>query len=325
MDENLYELLGLDDPEKNGDNDTAEKDKEPADGDLIDEENDENTEEDIDDATDDDGTLSGEESDDADEGKEDSDGDKGKESVSAPDSKSADPNGALPNSVYAAARRKAEAEAQKKVEAMLDAQIAQLGMVNPYTGQPIKTRAEFEEYKTRYEREREEEELAKSGLSREALDRLIGQHPAVKQVQTVLQAMEREREAKRQEEARRALESDLANITALDPAIKTLEDLPKMENFDRFTELVRRGYKIDDAYRVVNFDKLVNRRAATAADAAAQKARNNGKDHLRHSGQRGTGMDPVPADVEKEFLALNPSATKAEIQAYYNKYKQSRK
>ena len=46
------------------------------------------------------------------------------------------------------------------------------------------------------------------------------------------------------------------------------------------------------------------------------------KDHLKGMGpQRGQGSSPVPPDEMAMFRLLNPGATDAEIQAYYNKNK----
>ena len=55
-----------------------------------------------------------------------------------------------------------------------------------------------------------------------------------------------------------------------------------------------------------------------------QQAMNNarGKDHLTGTGTpQGTGAATVPADEMRAFKLFNPTATEAEITAWYNKHK----
>ncbi len=235
----------------------------------------------------------------------------------------AKPAAALPNKQrngeFAAARRRAESEAASKI----DAQIRDMGMQNPYTGKAITNLQELNEYGAQHNKAQTtaaETELGKAGLSGDVLNRLISEHPAVKAAQAALLRMDSEREASRGAAVRAEIEGEIKVIAALglDPELKTIEDLPKIKNFEQFRELVKRGNSITDAYKLVNFDALSRR----SADAAAQQTRNSasGKNHLARSDQRGAGALPVPEDVKREFLALNPGAKDAEIAAYYNKY-----
>ena len=63
---------------------------------------------------------------------------------------------------------------------------------------------------------------------------------------------------------------------------------------------------------------------AVPAEAARQQAMNNarGKDHLTGTGTpQGTGAATVPPDEMQAFKLFNPTATEAEITAWYNKHK----
>ena len=116
------------------------------------------------------------------------------------------------------------------------------------------------------------------------------------------------------------VDQELAEIHRLDPSVETLEDIMGMDTRDAFVAAVRRGNSFLDAFRLANFDRLQTARA----EAARQQAMNNarGKDHLTGTGTpQGTGAATVPADEMRAFKLFNPTATEAEITAWYNKHK----
>lgn len=119
-------------------------------------------------------------------------------------------------------------------------------------------------------------------------------------------------------EIRAKIDSQMREIQMISPEIKSMEDLSKLDNFDKLYDMVGKGYELADAYKVLNYDRLT----AKAAEAAKQQALNSigGKNHLQPVTPRGQGAVPVPADVVAEYRALMPEATDAEIQAHYNKY-----
>lgn len=121
----------------------------------------------------------------------------------------------------------------------------------------------------------------------------------------------------RQREA--LIQSQLRQITELDPEVKTLEDLTHTEQYGQLYALVRRGYTLLDAYKLANFDRLTRR----AELAAAQRYRNalDGVRHLTATRTRGAGT-PVPADVAAQYRALNPGVSDGEIARHYNRYHQ---
>ena len=151
--------------------------------------------------------------------------------------------------------------------------------------------------------------------------------------QELIEHQERERaaaEAAEREKAFQAkVDAELAEIHKLDDSVSTLGDLLAMPNGQEFYALVQRGYSFYDAYCCVNRDRLYQKvrqsEQLRAAEAARQQAAANarGKDHLNASPlARGAGADSVPKDEMALFKLLNPGASEAEIQAYYNKSKQ---
>lgn len=215
------------------------------------------------------------------------------------------------NARYAAMRRKAEADAEKRMNAELDKSIASLGLTDPYTNKPITNHAEMQAYRQRFVEEQRKEMQEKAGMSPEDYQRFVDSLPEV-------QAGKAAQQKVMDLEIRAKIDSQMREIQMISPEIKTMEDLSKLDNFDKLYDMVGKGYELADAYKVLNYDRLT----AKAAEAAKQQALNSigGKNHLQPVTPRGQGAVPVPADVAAEYRALMPEATDAEIQAHYNKY-----
>ena len=215
------------------------------------------------------------------------------------------------NARYAAMRRKAEADAEKRMNAELDKSIASLGLTDPYTNKPITNHAEMQAYRQRFVEEQRKEMQEKAGMSPEDYQRFVDSLPEV-------QAGKAAQQKVMDLEIRAKIDSQMREIQMISPEIKSMEDLSKLDNFDKLYDMVGKGYELADAYKVLNYDRLT----AKAAEAAKQQALNSigGKNHLQPVTPRGQGAVPVPADVAAEYRALMPEATDAEIQAHYNKY-----
>lgn len=215
------------------------------------------------------------------------------------------------NARYAAMRRKAEADAEKRMNAELDKSIASLGLTDPYTNKPITNHAEMQAYRQRFVEEQRKEVQEKAGMSPEDYQRFVDSLPEV-------QAGKAAQQKVIDLEIRAKIDSQMREIQMISPEIKSMEDLSKLDNFDKLYDMVGKGYELADAYKVLNYDRLT----AKAAEAAKQQALNSigGKNHLQPVTPRGQGAVPVPADVAAEYRALMPEATDAEIQAHYNKY-----
>ena len=233
------------------------------------------------------------------------------------------------NAQFAAARRKAEAErdaaiakarqaAPAEAQRTIDEAFRNSGLTNPYTKKPITTKAEYDEYRARFEAEKKARILKKSGMSDEEFKQFVEGLPEVKQAKEAQAAAETAARQAREQQAKLKVEEQLKEISALDPTIKELKDLAKMETYPKFYELVKRGNSLTDAFKLANYDALTGRAAAASRQAAINSAQ--GKQHLSPTTQRGAGAVSVPADVKAEYLAFNPDATDAEIQQHYNRY-----
>lgn len=230
---------------------------------------------------------------------------------------------------YAAIRRKAEAErdaaikkaredAQAAAQKSIEDAFASAGLVNPYTKQPIKSKADFDEYRAKLEEDRKNRILKRVGMSEEEFDRYVDSMPAVKAAKERAAAAEAAERAAKEEQAKARIEEQMKTISELDPSIKKLEDLTKMENYQEFYALVKRGNSLSDAFKLVNYDKITRRIAAGAAQADRNAAAS--KAHLTRTAPRGRGSATVPPEIRAEYKAFMPDATDAEITAHYNKY-----
>ncbi len=246
----------------------------------------------------------------------------------------AEPQTAAHNAQFAAARRKAEAErdaavekartdAQEEARRTIDEAFKNSGLVNPYTKKPITSKAEYDEYRQRFDAERKARVLKKSGMSDEEFDAFVNDLPEVKQAKEAQQAAERARQEANEAQARVKVDEQLKEIGRLNPNIRELKDLAAMETYPKFYELVKKGNTLVDAYRLANFEALTS----SAAAATRQAAINNlqGKQHMGQTKERGAGAMSVPAEVKEMYRALNPGATDAEIQAHYNRSRVGRK
>lgn len=121
------------------------------------------------------------------------------------------------------------------------------------------------------------------------------------------------------------IRQELEEIGKLDPGVKTLEDILKLETGKDFAAEVKRGASFLSAFKIANFDRLQQMQREETASRAKQAALNSqrGKEHLTTSTSKGQGSVPVPAEELALYRRLNPKATDAEISAHYNKiYKQ---
>ena len=232
---------------------------------------------------------------------------------------------------FAAARRKAEAErdaaiAQAKEDAQkqVDEFFKTSGLMNPYTGQPITTRAEYEAYRERFEADQKAKLMEKAGITQEEFQAFVQGLPDVRAARQAKAEAEAAARQAREQEAKARVDEQLRQIQAIDPTVKELGDLAKLDTYPKLYDMVKRGYSILDAYRLANYDTLTQRAAEASRKAAINSVQS--KQHLKATESRGGGAIPVPDSVLEEYRVLNPGATKEEIQKHYQSYmKNSRK
>lgn len=230
----------------------------------------------------------------------------------------------------AEARRKAERESdraqiRKEIEEEnakhMDAFVASMGRVNPYTKKPIKTMAELKEYNdTKAQREREEK-LSKLGLSSEDFDALVNNHPTVRAAEEALASINEQKAQLASATRNEELRAELAEIQKIDPNIKDPLDLMNHPMYSEVKRLVQENnHSIAEAFRIATEPQrakdLNDRVRQSAAQAAA------GKSHLSSVAAVG-GTAPqveVPPNVMANYRRVNPKITEEEARKKYARY-----
>lgn len=226
---------------------------------------------------------------------------------------------------FAAARRKAEAErdaaiarAKEDAQKQVDEFFKNSGLMNPYTGHPITTRAEYEAYRERFEADQKAKLMEKAGITQEEFQAFVQGLPEVRAARQAKAEAEAAARQAREQEAKARVDEQLRQIQAIDPTVKELGDLAKLDTYPKLYDMVKRGYSILDAYRLANYDTLTQRAAEASRKAAINSVQS--KQHLKATESRGGGAIPVPDSVLEEYRVLNPGATKEEIQKHYQSY-----
>ena len=247
------------------------------------------------------------------------------------------------DAAVAAARQ----EERQRADQALENLFTQAGMRNTFTGEPIKTLADFNAWQTRFRNEQLQSQLAKGELTVDSLNALVDDHPVVKQAKAVLAATQPESgagvpqseapdstvsaspatpaqpSAAQQAADNARIQAEIAEISKLDPSVRNLGDILNSPTGKEFYANVQKGYSFLDAFRLANFERITASRAEAARQQAVMNSR--GKDHMNGvNTNRSDGALSVPAADMAMFRTFNPNATQADIQAYYNKYMKSR-
>ena len=222
-----------------------------------------------------------------------------------------------------------QAEREKAAKEM-ETFFAAAQLKNTLTGEPITDMAQFNGWRKAYEAAKLQSDLEAGKLTPDGLNRAISDNPVVKQMEELTRrdAEEQTRRQKAQMEAQIA--DELAEINKLDPTIKTIEDIMNSPAGKAFYEAVHRGNSFIDAFYLANRERFfvpsngasgMPRPTAGVSACCSQAVKNaRGKDHLTAGTvPRGKGAVSVPADEMALFREMNPNATDAEIQTYYNK------
>ena len=226
------------------------------------------------------------------------------------------------NARFAAARRRAEAQFNQRIQqerqAAKDEMVRQMyeGQLDPYTNKPITSEVDLQAYQQAYQREQEQltrNQMQQAGLDPDILDRMIENNPKVKRAEQLTAQFEAA-------EGERKMNEAIKEISHLDPSITDVAALASHPNAPVFNEYVNRGYSLVDAFRLANFDTLTGKKAA----AAKQQAMNNvnGKSHLTTTAGNAGGDDIVIDPQEMQMMKhAFPNLTHAQLVAKFKKYK----
>lgn len=214
------------------------------------------------------------------------------------------------NARFAAARRAAEAQ-QRRIDEVYAKRFG--NFKNPITGKPIATAQEYIDALDAQEHLQQVQELNEKGIDPQMLSRLIMDNPLMRQAQQMI-AANTVRQAEDQ------IAKDLKAVTAIDPTIKTVSDLSKLDTFPMILDLVKNhNLGLDKAYQLANMDKVLKRQSAAAQQAAINQAR--GKAHMNplNGGQQtGGNLREIPATELPIWKEFYPELTMAQLKEKYN-------
>lgn len=213
------------------------------------------------------------------------------------------------DSIYADARRKAEAEAKKK-QADIDAEyVRRFGhLTNPLTGEPIRSQADYLRALDAQEQAKMESKLRESGVDASILQQFIDNNPVVKQAKEYMAEQQRN-------EAMRQIEVDVAELGTIDPSIKSFDNVPK----DVVEMATNKHITLTEAYKVLNFGKVTKQNAEAMRQSAVNQIK--GKEHLAPMNGVANNNTEVEIPVEQREIweAAFPKLSYSEIRTRYNK------
>lgn len=194
----------------------------------------------------------------------------------------------------AAARREREFNARLETERekIVDEAVAAMGFTDPYSGKPIKTRAELEVFNRARADKELSESLEGSGIDPQIFNRLISNHPEIVHAREVAQAAETERRRALDTSEQSRAAAELAEIQKIDPKIKSVTDLAALDNYGEIYELVAAGTSISKAYKLVNQEAILAKERAATRQAVLNEI--SGKGHLQATQQQGGAREETP-------------------------------
>lgn len=214
---------------------------------------------------------------------------------------------------------KARAEEQKKFNDRLAAFFKDAKMKNAHNGNSDILSLEDAEAWALQDRLAKANANLKAGkMTAEDLQTLVEESPTFKDMKQKQEQQEQTAREQSQHQFQANVELEMAEIRKLDPTVKTLADVVKMDTGKEFARLVQKGgLSYLEAFKLANMDKLMEQRATVAATAA--KVATGGKDHLTKTKSVGVPPLDVPQDVKDAYRIFNPKATDEEIEKHYRK------
>lgn len=223
------------------------------------------------------------------------------------------------NHIYADMRRRAEAEAKKKYEALeadLNRKYAETfkGYKNPETNQPIQTAAEYLEAMAAQERLQARNKMQEAGIDPDMLDRAIANSPIVRRAEEI-------ERTNMELQTKQMIEEDIQTIIKLDPSVGTADDIYAQENFNDVVEYCNNhpGVRMSEAYKLVNFDRLANAKAQASKQAAINQAKSKGHMTLAAGVTDNDKSVDIPEDQKAQWARWFPNKSEKERRALYNK------
>lgn len=220
-----------------------------------------------------------------------------------------------------ARRQREEAAAQARVDRIYADMFA--GQNDPYTGQPIRSEADYRAYQEAERQAQRTAQLQQAGIDPDNIRSMVDEavRPLRRQMQrqelASLQEMARNVDARAQEAIRQGVET-VRQLYGAEAA--SVEDIVAMPTGPQFNDYVRKGLSIEEAYYLANRRDIDARRMSAARQAGINRA--SGKAHLAGMPQAAGEAPYQPTEAEKAaYREFMPDATDAEIARAYGAYR----
>ena len=218
------------------------------------------------------------------------------------------------NAAFASMRRDLEAarRQQQEVDSMYAAQYG--NYTNPETGQPIRSARDYFEAMAAQERMQMRQKLQESDIDPHLIDNMIANSPAVREARAMTAELNSYR-------ANNLISEDFKKVLALDPSKNSDADIVNDPSYEAVVGYVQThpGTRFDEAYKLVNFDRLSSLKGTAAKQAAINEVKS--KNHL----STGTSLDvpsteeDIPASQIEQWKDWFPDKSMKELKALYNK------
>ena len=185
--------------------------------------------------------------------------------------------------------------------------------INPYTGKPIQSPADFFAYKRQYAAEMAQVQKQtqaqnifdgiRNGTATQAdFDRyvagLVNANPNIRAAKEAAARVEQRERQSRVSDGKNRMQADIDQLNKEYPAC----DIKKVEDLNNNPEMIgylRRGLSISDAYYLTHRNEMIEAQKAGVRQAVVNQA--NGKKHLQTTTDSSKGQEPIPEDVLAEY------------------------
>ena len=224
------------------------------------------------------------------------------------------------NRAFASMRR--ELEAARRQAAEIDRMYAEQyrGYTNPETGQPIKSARDYAEAMAAQTRMQARQKLQENNIDPNLIDSMIANSPVVRQAEAATAELNSYR-------AQQMIDEDMKKVLAIDSSKTSKEDIYNDPSYGAVLDYIGRhpGTRFDEAYKLVNFDRLSGLKTAAAKQAVVNQVK--GQAHLSNASgvSSDDNLEDIPSGMVEEFKDLFPGRSMKELKALYNKTLQSRR
>lgn len=220
------------------------------------------------------------------------------------------------NAQFAAQRRRLEEQQRtaQAVQAARDAVYAEQykGQVNPYTGQPIRSEADYKAYQQAYNAE----VLKNSGITQAQFDQMVNADPRIQQAATIAQQQQEMMRQMQQQKQAQELNEAVDKIRKIDKSVKTEQDIINNPHFQQIAQYYSKGLTLDEAYYLANRAELEQQKQAATRQQVINQA--TSKQHMKATGQQGVGDDIViPPDQMAMYRRFFPNMPEADLKKHY--------